>query len=552
MATQFKIEKLKHNGVLVPTYELHGFTIRYNGKRLKLIPDQEEMAVAWVKKLGTDYVKDPVFVKNFVVDFSKALGFENPARIDDFDFSEIIRWVEAEKAKKEAMSREEKKKLAEARKGVREKNKQRYGYAEVNGEVIEIGNYTVEPSSIFMGRGKHPLRGRWKPRVNYEDIILNLSPDAPTPTPSSGGHWKERVFDPHAVWIAKWQDKLRGGLKYLWIADTARFKQEREIEKFNKARELEGLVGRVRQYIEENLASEDIAQRKVATVCYIIDNLKMRVGDERDKDEADTIGATTLRGSHIKIDGSGLVKFDFLGKDSVRWRSIIKPPTQVVNNLRSFIGEPRALIFSGVRSEHVNTFLGQVVPGLTAKVFRTYHASKVVREKLAGSKVRPEAQDFEKSYVAKLSNLEAAITCHHKRKLPKNWKESVGKKVDRLKALEAKLKEVRGMPRSRARTKRIKSLRRRIRAARLKVNLAKATRDYNLGTSLNSYIDPRLYVGWAKEVSHDWKKIYSKTLQRKFAWADDDEERANGLHDCRGRGPARKHHNRSFESQETR
>ncbi len=524
MLNQFKIERLKHNGVLVPIYEFRGFTICCKGKRIKLAPEQEEMALSWVKKLGTDYVEDPVFVRNFAGDFSKALGLETSAKIADFDFSEIIRWVEAEKARREAMSREERKNLAEVRKKAREENKQRYGYAEVNGEVIEIGSYTVEPPSIFMGRGKHPLRGRWKPRVNYEDIILNLSPDAPTPEPSSGGHWKERVFDPHALWIAKWQDKLSGELKYLWIADTARFKQEREIEKFNRARELEGLVERVRQHIEGNLASEEIAQRKIATVSYLIDNLKLRVGDEKDKDEADTIGATTLRGSHIKIDGSGLVKFDFLGKDSVRWRRTIKPPTQVVNNLRSFIEKPRAPIFSGVRSEHVNAFLGQVMPGLTAKVFRTYHASKVVREYLAGSKVRPEAQDFEKNYVAKLANLEAAITCHHKRKLPKNWKESLGKKVDRMKALEVKLKEVRGRPRSRARTKRIKSLRRRVRAARLKVKLARATRNYNLGTSLKSYIDPRLYVGWAEEVSYDWKRIYPKTLQRKFAWAEDVQE----------------------------
>ena len=518
MLTKFKIERLKHNGVLVPIYESQGFTIGYRGKRIKLTPEQEEMAVAWVKKLGTDYVKDPVFARNFAGDFSKALGLETPAKMEDFDFSEVIRWVEAEQAKREAMSREDKKKLAEVRKKVREENKQKYGYAEVNGEVIEIGGYTVEPPCIFMGRGKHPLRGRWKPGASYEDIILNLSPDAPTPKPPSGGHWKERVFDPHAVWIAKWQDKLGGNLKYLWIADTARFKQEREIEKFNKARELEGVVERVWKYIEVNLASEDIAQRKVATVSYLIDNLKLRVGDEKDKDEADTVGAVTLRGSHVKID-SGLVKFDFLGKDSVRWRGTIKPPTQVVDNLKSFIERPRAPIFSGVRSEHVNDFLGQVMPGLTAKVFRTYHASKVVREYLAGSKVRPEDQDFEKNYVAKLANLEAAITCHHKRKLPKNWKESLGKKVDRLKALEAKLMEVKESPRSRARARRVKSLRRRMRAAGLKVKLTRATRDYNLGTSLKSYIDPRLYVGWAKEVSYDWKKIYPKALQQKFAWA---------------------------------
>jgi DNA topoisomerase-1 len=515
-----EIVQLAHSGVLIPAYEPHGFIIRYKGRTLSLTPEQEEMAVAWVKKLGTDYVKDPVFVKNFLQDFSKALGVDPSSKIEDFDFSEVQRWVEEEKAKKESMTREEKKKLAETRKKIREANKEKYGYATINGERVEIGNYTVEPPCIFMGRGKHPLRGRWKPRVSYGDIVLNLSPDAPTPKTPDGSSWGGRVFDPSALWVAKWRDKLTGKMKYLWIADSAPFKQEREITKFDEALRLEQLVGEVRRHIEKNLTSEDTTRRKVATVAYLIDALKMRVGDEKDKDEADTVGATTLRGSHVKIDDSGSVTFDFLGKDSVRWVKTIKPPPQVVNNLRSFIGRPREPIFSGIRSEDVNAFLGEVAPWLTAKVFRTYHASKVVKDYLAKAKVRPDEPDFKKKYVATMANLEAAITCNHKRKLPKNWSESLRKKEERLRALKVRLREVRKKP-SKAHAKRVESLLRKIEAAELRVRLAKATRDYNLGTSLKSYIDPRVYAKWARELGYDWKNIYPKTLQRKFAWVED-------------------------------
>jgi len=513
-----KIKQLVHSGVIVPVYEPKGFSIRYKGKALKLTPEQEEIAVAWVKKLGTDYVKDPVFVRNFVKDFSKALGVETSS-IEDFDFSDIKRWVDEEKATREKMSREQRKAAAEARKKIREETKEKYGYAILNGERVEIG-YTAEPSSIFMGRGKHPLRGRWKQGAKYEDIILNLSPDAPTPTPPDGGHWKERVFDPNALWVAKWQDKLSGELKYIWLADTVRHKQEREIEKFDRAGELEELIGRVRQHIEKNLASEDSARRKIATVCWLIDNMKMRVGDEKDKDEADTIGATTLRGSHVKVNGEN-VNFDFLGKDSVRWVKTIKPPPQVVENLRSFIGGPREEIFSGVRSEKVNAFLGEVMPGLTAKVFRTYHSSRAVKKFLEALDIKPEDPEFKKKYAAMMANLEAAILCHHKRKLPKNWAESLKKKEERVRALKAQLRDVRKKPRSPAREKRVESLTKRIEEAETKVKLARATRDYNLGTSLKSYIDPRHYVRWAKELEYDWKKIYPITLQRKFTWAEE-------------------------------
>jgi len=516
-----KIRRLAHNGVLISAYEPQGFTIGYRGAKLALTSEQEEMALSWVRKLGMEYVKDPVFVRNFVRDFSKALGVDPSSNIENFDFSEVQRRVEEEKVKKGGMSREEKKRLAEIRKKIREANREKYGYATLNGERVEISNYTVEPPCIFMGRGKHPLRGRWKPRVSYREIILNLSPDAPTPKTPDGNEWGGREFDPSALWVAKWRDKLTGKMKYVWIADSARFKQRREIIKFNEALELEQLVEKVRRHIEINLTSDDIIRRKVATVAYLIDVLKLRVGDEKDKDEADTVGAVTLRGSHIEIDESGNVKFDFLGKDSVRWVKTIKPPLQVVDNLKSFIGEPRELVFSGVRSEMVNAFLGEVTPWLTAKVFRTYHASKVVRDYLAKDELRPEDPEFKKKYSATMANLEAAITCNHKRKLPKNWEESLRKKEERLKSLKAQLREVRKKPSSKMRAKRVESLLKKIEAVEVKVKLAKATRDYNLGTSLKSYIDPRIYAKWAKELGYDWKEIYPKTLQRKFAWVGD-------------------------------
>ena len=28
---------------------------------------------------------------------------------------------------------------------------------------------------IFIGRGEHPLRGKWKPRVTAKDVTLNLA-----------------------------------------------------------------------------------------------------------------------------------------------------------------------------------------------------------------------------------------------------------------------------------------------------------------------------------------------------------------------------------------
>jgi len=505
------MKQLIHSGVLIPKrYEAKGFHIRIRGETIALTPHQEEMAVAWVKKLGTDYVKDPVFIKNFFQDFSEAMGMsEKPLSPDQVGFSEIIGVVENGKLTKANMSKEEKKKQAQERKVLREANKEKYGYAIIDGLKTEVGNYTVEPPSIFMGRGEHPMRGRWKPFVGESDTILNLSPDAPRPP----GNWKQVVWEPEYMWIAKWDDKLVGKEKYIWLSDSSHVKQQKEIEKFDKAKQLAKKIDKLRSHIWRSLESEDIKKRKVATVAYLIDELKLRVGDEKDPDEADTVGATTLRPSHVKINSNNKVSFDFLGKDSVRWRKEVELPEAVVRNIEEFKNEAESgshsesTIFEGIRSENVNSFLSQVTPGLTAKVFRTYYASDVVSKSLKKSNVPPSEPMMLKKHVATMANLEAAIMLNHKRKPPKNWEESLAKKNDRLHTLESSPKKT---PKTEER----------IQALRLKIREVEATRDYNLRTSLKSYIDPRIYYSWGKTVDFDWKLYYPKTLQKKFSWVE--------------------------------
>jgi DNA topoisomerase-1 len=595
------MEKLHHNSILVPPrYEGKGLTIKVKGEVIKLTAEQEEMAMAWAKKVGTAYVEDPVFAKNFHCDFSKKLGIN--VKPGDVDYSDVIVVVEKEREWKASLSREEKKRLAAERKAAREKNKERYGYAVVNGERMELANYVAEPSSIFMGRGEHPMRGSWKEGPQKENIVLNLSPDAPRPE----GDWKEIVWEPEIMWIARWQDKLSGKMKYVWFSDSSDIKQRKEIEKFDKAKAFRRNLSRVQKHIMENLDSDDLKRRKTATVCYLIDKLKIRVGDEKDPDEADTIGASTLRPEHIVFNEDDTVTFNFLGKDCVPHIFTKELAEKVIRNLKEFAANAEVSLFDEVRSQHVSEFLDEVMVGLSAKVFRTLYASDAVKTKLKKTRVEPEEPIYVKKYVATIANLEAAKVCNHKRTIPKRWKASLEKKKDRLKVLKErakiaqgklseKVKEAEKRQKKRmkkreeslkaasekleehkqqleareregksvdALKKRIKSKRKAVAQQRQQIKELKAkhkeqmekmkqritsqgqrdkaalekmklrieiqgeTRDYNLTTSLKSYIDPRIYCEWGKKVNYDWKQYYSKTLQKKFSWVDRQENKA--------------------------
>lgn len=59
----------------------------------------------------------------------------------------------------------------------------------------------------------------------------------------------------------------------------------------------------------------------------------------------------------------------------------------------------------------------------------------------------------------------------------------------------------------------------RIEKAKRDTELTSLTKEYNLGTSLKSYIDPTAYVKWAKSVDFSLEKFYPKTLRKKFSWA---------------------------------
>ena len=58
----------------------------------------------------------------------------------------------------------------------------------------------------------------------------------------------------------------------------------------------------------------------------------------------------------------------------------------------------------------------------------------------------------------------------------------------------------------------------RVEKLQLQIDLTQKTRDYNLGTSLRNYIDPRIFQSWTDEVAAEWEKLYTSALQKKFLW----------------------------------
>ncbi|HYY66517.1 MAG TPA: DNA topoisomerase I [Nitrososphaeraceae archaeon] len=547
-----KWNTLEHNGVAFPPeYQPRGISIVIHNEKLMLNRDQEELVHAWAKKKDTHYIHDPIFQENFLADFKKLLPekFKKVDSIQDIDFSEAFRLIDQEKKirdeeiqKIRSLAREEKKRISLKKRVEREKLKATYGKAIVDGVEVDIANWLVEPPGLFMGRGQHPLRGKWKPRVIPQDVTLNLGENAPVPE----GTWQKIVHDHSSTWLATWMEKLTGKRKYVWLHDSATIRQSNDKEKYDKAKKLEKQIRKVqKEIINRMLNSQNINQKKIATVCYLIFKLAMRVGDEKDPEEADTAGASTLRVEHIKFpqqDSKTFIEFNFLGKDSVPWQKTLevnsKDTRSLYENLLFFMKGKQigSQIFDGITSEKVNTFLRSIdpknVPGLTAKVFRTYIATKTVKEALLNPpiSVYRNSSEIEKIYVAKMANLRAAMTCNHKKGVdPKNpaskrtlekFETSIKKKQEAIESLNSQL-EAKNW-RTKLQKKRLEE---KLDKLNIQLKLQKETRDYNLGTTLKNYIDPRVMAAWLRYIDLDPKKVYTSTLQRKFKWIEGYSER---------------------------
>jgi len=129
---------------------------------------------------------------------------------------------------------------------------------------------------------------------------------------------------------------------------------------------------------------KDHLARQRATAMWVIDRLALRVGNDKGKDEADTVGCCSLRCEHVKLLDNHQLEFDFLGKDSMRYHNTVTVIPEVYRNFKSFMSgkDKDEQIFDKLSPSHLNAHLTSLMKGLTAKVFRTYNASITMQEEL--------------------------------------------------------------------------------------------------------------------------------------------------------------------------
>ncbi|KAF7140768.1 hypothetical protein RHSIM_Rhsim06G0224400 [Rhododendron simsii] len=469
-----------HNGVIFPPpYNPHGVKMLYKG---------QPVATMFAVMLDTEYMTKSKFKENFMSDWKKILGRNH----------------EKKALREEKMQQEEK-----------------YMWAIVDGVKEKVGNFRVEPPGLFRGRGEHPKMGKLKKRIRPRDITINIGKDAPIPEcPMPGERWKEIRHDNTVTWLAFWIDPINSKeFKYVFLAPSSSLKGQSDKEKYEKARLLKDYIQGIRSAYKKDFASKDITKRQIAVATYLIDKLALRAGNEKDDEEADTVGCCTLKVGNVEPMPPDTLKFDFLGKDSIRYQNEVKVEIPVFKAIQQFrTGKSGGDdLFDKLDTSKLNAHLKELMPGLTAKVFRTYNASITLDEML--SKETNNGDLAEKVVVYQHANKKVAIICNHQRTVSKSHSAQMSRlneKIDELKGILDELetdlaRAKKGKPPLKSSDGKSKKnlspevLERKI--VQTNARIAKMERDKEtkedlktvaLGTSKINYLDPRITVAWCK------------------------------------------------------
>lgn len=434
-------DTLQHNGVMFPPeYEPHGIPIIYNGEEFKMTPEEEEVATMFAVMKESDYYRSDVFRRNFFDSWRQILDkrkVPHPIRrLELCDFEPIYQWYQKEREKKLNRTKEEKK----AAKLQQEKEAEPFRWCYWNGKREQVANFRVEPPGLFRGRGQHPRQGTLKVRVAPEDITINIDAFSPVPEPPAGHKWDAVVHDNTVTWLAMWRDSVGGNFKYVMLAPSSAVKGQSDLMKYEKARKLKKHINEIQSSYTRDFKSSDthIAQRAVAM--YFIDKLALRVGNEKSSDEADTVGCCSLRVEHLTLMPNNVVKFDFLGKDSIRYVNEVTVLPDVMALLHRFMKhkKPGDDVFDRLTTTQLNDHLKSFMEELTAKVFRTYNASITLDKWFKEHPVPPKASLTEKLAYFNRANTEVAILCNHQKSVSKNHRLQMSQmqhKVDHIKAV---------------------------------------------------------------------------------------------------------------------
>lgn len=205
----------------------------------------------------------------------------------------------------------------------------------------------------------------------------------------------------------------KGRKQYRYHPD---FRNHKEGEKFDGCATFGRLLPLIRQRVEDDLASPTLTrERAIASIVRLLDTGGIRVGNEAYAKSNKSFGATTLRMRHAKAKGNVLtLRFRAKSGKDCQMTVTDKGLTRFVKKMQDLPGQHlfQYLDDDGVPtpvgSSDVNDYLRETTGAdVTAKSFRTWHASALGFEILAEAEQKVPLKELLRQVSDRLGNTPA-------------------------------------------------------------------------------------------------------------------------------------------------
>ncbi len=173
-----------------------------------------------------------------------------------------------------------------------------------------------------------------------------------------------------------------GRIQYLY---HAKFSEKRKAQKFKKIVRFGEFLPALRRLTNEHIALEGFPRERVlAVIVRLINDLYFRVGSEESVSRYKTFGVTTLRNKHIRIDETGKLQFNFIGKHHIRQQHILMDDdlTLILQDLKKIGGSRLFNYFDdekrprSVKPGDINSYIkAATASDFSAKDLRTWGAT---------------------------------------------------------------------------------------------------------------------------------------------------------------------------------
>ena len=180
----------------------------------------------------------------------------------------------------------------------------------------------------------------------------------------------------------------RGRKQYRYNPD---FRNRQDAAKFERLADFGRALPKLRKRVEEDLAGKPTVRDTVlAAVVRLIDETRMRIGNEEYAKENKSFGATTLRNRHARVT-RGQLRISYSGKHGVK-RTVTLTDRNLIRIAKRTQDLPGQNLFEYVNEEgdicpatsgDVNNYIKEAMGDeFTAKDFRTWGASTIAFEEM--------------------------------------------------------------------------------------------------------------------------------------------------------------------------